>query len=308
MGKIKDLTGQKFHQLTVIKDSGKRTPSRSVVWVCQCECGKIIEVSGNDLKRKDNKAKKDCGDFLHRTSQGNLIGKKINHFFIEGLLPYNKETQQKTKWICKCDCGNPEPIYLTTWELTREDGKAIQSCGCSKRINEIGNRYGKLTVINYAGIQENTGSAQWECLCDCGNKVIYSGKNLRNGRAISCGCQRSKGESLIKNILSNLQVDYFQEYKFKDLLSNKNYPLRFDFAIFKNNVLKLLIEYQGSQHYDVCGFSKTVEEQKETLARDQQKRNYCKDHNIPLVEIPYTDFNIIDQTYIINILKEYDIL
>lgn len=30
------------------------------------------------------------------------------------------------------------------------------------------------------------------------------------------------------------------------------------------------------------------------------KRDYCKKHNIPLIEIPYTDFDILDDNYLKN--------
>ena len=57
----------------------------------------------------------------------------------------------------------------------------------SKIINEIGNKYGFLTVIKRA---ENTpgGKAQWLCECDCGNQVIVKGVSLRRGDTKSCGC------------------------------------------------------------------------------------------------------------------------
>ena len=37
-----------------------------------------------------------------------------------------------------------------------------------------------------------------------------------------------------------------KQYKFNDLRSDKNYPLSFDFAVFKEEELKCLIEYQGT--------------------------------------------------------------
>ena len=50
----------------------------------------------------------------------------------------------------------------------------------SKVIDEIGNRYGHLTVIKR--VENNSGGqARWECLCDCGNKTIVTGTHLRSG-------------------------------------------------------------------------------------------------------------------------------
>lgn len=59
------------------------------------------------------------------------------------------------------------------------------------RINEIGNKYGKWTVIAF---DENSkgkpGGARWICECSCSQKTRKSilGQNLRNGRSTSCGC------------------------------------------------------------------------------------------------------------------------
>lgn len=44
---IKDITGQKFGQLTAIERTGSRY--RSSIWKCKCDCGKIIEVPLYDL-------------------------------------------------------------------------------------------------------------------------------------------------------------------------------------------------------------------------------------------------------------------
>jgi hypothetical protein len=55
-------------------------------------------------------------------------------------------------------------------------------------INMVGGRYGRLTVISRA---ENEGTrAAWHCVCDCGNKLVVSGKRLRTKHTQSCGCYR----------------------------------------------------------------------------------------------------------------------
>lgn len=55
---IKDITGNKYNHLTVIKDSGKRASDGSVIWECLCDCGKKTEVSSNNLVRNHTKS---CG-------------------------------------------------------------------------------------------------------------------------------------------------------------------------------------------------------------------------------------------------------
>lgn len=59
-------------------------------------------------------------------------------------------------------------------------------------IDETGNRYGRLTVVSRA---DNTkrGLARWNCVCDCGNKTVVIGNNLRNGNTTSCGCRHNEG-------------------------------------------------------------------------------------------------------------------
>lgn len=54
-------------------------------------------------------------------------------------------------------------------------------------INEIGNRYGRLSVLERAK-NNHRGEAQWLCQCDCGNQVIVKGVSLRTGHTRSCGC------------------------------------------------------------------------------------------------------------------------
>jgi hypothetical protein len=46
--------------------------------------------------------------------------------------------------------------------------------------NEIGNKYGRLTVLERAGT-DKYGRAQWLCECECGNLHTVLGANLRSG-------------------------------------------------------------------------------------------------------------------------------
>ena len=50
-----------------------------------------------------------------------------------------------------------------------------------------GQRFGRLTVIERTENNRH-GNAMWLCLCDCGNKVIVLGSDLRAGHTRSCKC------------------------------------------------------------------------------------------------------------------------
>lgn len=57
MRKIKDLTGQKFGRLTVIKRIGSNK-QREAIWLCKCECGNEKVVVGSSLRKGQTQS---CG-------------------------------------------------------------------------------------------------------------------------------------------------------------------------------------------------------------------------------------------------------
>lgn len=53
-----DLDGQRFGRLVVVKDTGKRSPNRKIIYECVCDCGKVVEVIQNSLRTGRTKS---CG-------------------------------------------------------------------------------------------------------------------------------------------------------------------------------------------------------------------------------------------------------
>lgn len=49
--KLNDLTGQKFHKLTVLNRAYPNTKSGSARWHCICDCGNECDVVGANLKK-----------------------------------------------------------------------------------------------------------------------------------------------------------------------------------------------------------------------------------------------------------------
>ena len=58
----------------------------------------------------------------------------------------------------------------------------------AKRLDLIGQKFNKLTVLEFAGMGTRKASSSWKCLCDCGNIIITKGYRLKNGNCMSCGC------------------------------------------------------------------------------------------------------------------------
>lgn len=102
----------------------------------------------------------------------------------------------------------------------------------------------------------------------------------------------SKLEDKVANILNTHNIKYLREYSFPDLVGLKNTPLRFDFAILKENKILLLIEIDGEQHFKFTKhFHKTVFDFMKAREWDRKKNSYCLVKRIPLIRVPYWDLD-----------------
>lgn len=99
----------------------------------------------------------------------------------------------------------------------------------------------------------------------------------------------SKGEKLVKEYLKNiLNIQNIKPKKIDGIQGRHSNWVIIDF-VFKYLGENIWIEYNGRQHYfQIDFFHKTSEDFKVQLQRDQNVRNYCKENNVLLIEIPYT--------------------
>ncbi len=56
------------------------------------------------------------------------------------------------------------------------------------RLNLVGKRFTRLTVISDFGNHPTTGESYWQCQCDCGEIIQVTGYSLTSGNTKSCGC------------------------------------------------------------------------------------------------------------------------
>lgn len=94
-----------------------------------------------------------------------------------------------------------------------------------KRLDIVGNRYGRLIVKNY--VQQNKhGKSVWECQCDCGEILAILGSCLTRGTTTSCGCVKS--ERLVEYNTTHGMKGTRTYNCWSNMKSRCNYPERWD--------------------------------------------------------------------------------
>ena len=107
---------------------------------------------------------------------------------VDHIQPNGKSV---TKWKCRCNCKTENPNYIIVGSSVLKSGRSI-SCGCyareKSRVDLIGKKFGKLTVVSFFGINEASRTL-WNCQCDCGSEeIILSSARLNSGKKKDCGC------------------------------------------------------------------------------------------------------------------------
>lgn len=90
-----------------------------------------------------------------------------------------------------------------------------------KPINLVGQRFGRLVVLNRASSQN--GHTRWLCKCDCGNECIVHTSSLRTGNTKSCGCYKTENaRKLYSSVRQNDKHLYAVWNGIKQRCTNKN--------------------------------------------------------------------------------------
>lgn len=298
--------GARFGYLTVVQLVGVLPIGHQHVmhqYECVCDCGNRIVCFQGELLSGHVKS---CGcrtRIRNFRVKYDLTGQRFGRLVVLEQSDTWWSDSGKTRmirWKCRCDCGK---IVVVNGHALRTG--ATQSCGCyqKERVSEAltddltGQRFGHLVVIERAGSHRTNNrqsgvSAMWKCRCDCGQEIVTFGWSLKVGDTLSCGCsKRSIQEEYVESCLNQLgyekNVTYFCEKTFPDLISSRGGYLRFDFVVMTSQIL-ICIECQGKQHYVSVKYFGGDDAFLHRLENDEQKRVWCKEHNVCLIEIPYT--------------------
>lgn len=176
MAKIKDLTGQKFGRLTVLKLPPERSEDGRIQWRCECECGLIKPVRAGSLQSKQTLS---CGCLLIKDLTRQAFGRLT-------VLEFAETKNGLAYWKCECECGSIGPVLGTSLSSGH-----TRSCGCGHVKDLHGQKFGRLAVIGLHSEQIKGRSAQWNCQCECGDFTVVAGSSLLSGHTRSCRCLKS---------------------------------------------------------------------------------------------------------------------
>lgn len=276
----------------------------------KCKCGNEFEKSFNKFKGGQNRCKSCKGvntwdletikNFVEIESKSN------------STLMTTSTINSKTKLQFKCECGNN---YETSFRNFLHDNKRrCDECGINNRIKAktIGIENLKLEVLNNSDCQLLSDSYnglhdQLEFLCECKTKFKTSIIGFRNGKKNCTLCNgTSKLETKTLKFFKNNNIYHEEQYSIDELKSSKGYKLKFDFCVFnKSREIIFLLELDGQQHFHPVEFFGGKESFEKQKINDELKNEYCKNNNLKLERIPYTELDNLDEILKI-LLYKYD--
>ena len=234
---------------------------------------------------------------------------KTHDVFVDEIKQINPNITIVSQYL-----GTDKPIYAKCnidgyeWKTTPEKllaGRGCKQCANQKlRLsNDVFIEKLKLILPNIEPISEyfNTNTyIKYRCK-QCGLIHKALPYNLLHGYGCPI-CNISKGENKCLTFFINHKINYISQYKYEDLLGIGGGQLKFDFAIV-DNCLKVLglVEYDGIFHYEKQYDGDRFEV---IQIHDKRKNEYCKEHNIPLLRIPYWEYDNVDKLldeFVINI-------
>lgn len=154
----------------------------------------------------------------------------------------------------------------------------------NKIRKEIEDKYKNIYIVKNVSIKGNISKVSFICK-EHGQFQATITPNTQYTICCPYCAKKSKswGEEVVMMYLHEKNIVFFKEYRLNDFLV--------DFFIPSRNTI---IEYNGLQHYkpvEHFGGQESFIKQQE---RDMTLRQYCKEHNIRLIEIPYTIYNKYD--------------
>lgn len=268
----------------------------------QCECGKIFEKVLEDAVYKTYLCCNDCA--LKKRGNTKRLGRKIVDFLEDmGYTVFNKDYPYRNTDYVEVEDSEGYRGFVSYSKIKH------RGAGMSKfdvRVNKKHyiynvNHWAKLHHMNVECLGFDEGNTRYKrgalkFKCACGNEFVTSLNAFQGGkfRCEECAKSISRYEFIFKKYLEDNNIEFYYQYSYnqcRDIL-----PLPFDFYLKDYGCL---IEIDGEGHFHPCNFNQISNEEalttfEITKQHDEIKNNFCKENNIPLLRIPYFEFNMKD--------------
>jgi len=310
-----------------VKDVFEKVGTEYTVISVYKSANEYIQMRHNCDKCNNHEFPVKPGSFLYKTRCPECFGKKkksTEKFKKEVYEKYGDEykvigeyTRSDEYIQIKHQCGKEYPVLPNALL----QGNRCPDCGSASRVlnktktheefvqevyDLVGNEYSIESeytgAMNYINIKHLTCSYQYSS--------ATPSSFLQGHRCPKCN--ETKGETKIDEILTKKDISHDKEYTFNDLRGLGGGLLRYDVPIFfdvEKTQLAGLIEYDGEFHYMAIKMGKDDTEEladkryKTLKIHDKRKDDYCLAHSIPLLRIPYWEFDNIE-SIINNFIQE----
>lgn len=223
----------------------------------------------------------------------------INKSSISLLSDEYKSNINDLKW--QCNINGCSSIFYMSWNEV-QSGHRCSYCA-SKKLNEkncLATKNPELAKewhptrngdLNPNMVFGGSHKKVWWVCSKCGKEWEAQIKS-RHLKGYGCGsCTTNyRGELKLIEIFDIYGIERVQHKTFSEC---KNVArLSFDFYLPNYNIL---VEFQGKQHYEPIEYFGGEKSFKKQQINDQIKKEFAIKNNIKLIEIPYWDFDKIDE-------------
>lgn len=250
----------------------------------KCPKGHVFEVKFNNFKT-GSRCPVCCGNMQYTYDEVKDMFKSKGYTLLS-----EEYTNKESKLKIMCPKGH---VYHTRLGVFKRGFGCPHCSGKAKHTIEFVRDY--LYENDYKLISETYVNANIPIFMECSKGHTFEMRfaDFKNNNRRCPICSASKGEREIIDVLNKYNIQYISQYKFSDCKFKS--PLLFDFYLPDYNCC---IEFDGEQHYKIVNYFGGFDGFVNTKIRDTVKNIYCENNNIPLIRIPYWEFDNIE-----NVLK-----
>lgn len=296
MGKLQDITGNKYNHWTVLKFDKRK--GNDYYWQCKCDCGTIKSVNSSSLKTGRSKCCGLCNKKEIKGYKNDLTGYKFNDFTV---ISFSSSKHSHSIWNCKCKCENVVQIPI------KEIGKTKMCAKCAfndfpfelkedeniKKIEELRDTW----VSNYGNVfkfYNNNYTGYWKKLKLTKNKNYLYLKTSKNKKGISLAIHRLVGKYFCPGYSPNLVIDHIDANGLNNYYKNLRWVTQKDnihhsytssgIDQLRNYKIYNIIYPNGSKSHDLKGLTDLAQYIKKNdldcSALSLQKYGYSRDYKL----------------------------